>query len=185
MPMNSAINSFLPPYEIWTSLLAGLSVTFFLLLFSKPPFRLPLLIKRYGASTGAGFFLWLVLLYWGEGASFLRDTEKYPTLLAGALLIWTAVFCNYYLGNISAGFRIEILVNLAQANKSISLEQWMALYGKGAGMRYFLEDRLKTTLISWNLATQSGDQITLTPLGRFGGRVNSFFAHLFSEVKNG
>lgn len=125
------------------------------------------------------------MLYLGDGFSFLFDTQKFPSILAGALLILAAVFCNYYLGNISGGFRIEILVNLAEAGKALTLDEWMALYGKGAGMRYFLEDRLKTTLISWNLATQSGDQITLTPLGRLGGRVNCFLARLFSEVKNG
>lgn len=180
---NRLFQTFCPSLEIGTSLLAGISVTFFLVFFSRKPLCLPLLLKRYGAATGAAFFLWVLMLVCGSKISWGSGLSNAPSLLAGILLILACVFLNYYIGNIAGGFRIEILVNLADSKTPLSLEEWMAVYGKGAGMRYFLEDRLRSTLISWNLAIQDGDKITLTPLGRLAGKVNLFFAQLFSEVK--
>jgi hypothetical protein len=118
---------------------------------------------------------------WWKGALIFNELDAILELIAGGLIFLAAVFCNYYLGNISAGFRIEMLVNLADVNREVTLDEWMTLYGKGQGMHCFLENRLNATLIPWKLVAWRGNQITLTRFGRIVGRVNCFLASLFSE----
>jgi hypothetical protein len=172
-----------PQVTIWTSIMAGLSITSFLLIFSRPPFKLPLTLPRYSAATGAGLVVWIMLLWWKRTLPF-HGFEAGLEFLAGAFIFMTAVFCNYYLGNISAGFRIEMLINLAEANREVTLEEWMALFGKGQGMDYFLEDRLRATLLPWKLAEIDDNKITLTPFGHIIGQINTFLASLFSEKES-
>jgi hypothetical protein len=189
MEINSVLSSAgilegrVPQVAIWTSILAGFSITVFLLIFSRPPFKLPLILPRYSVATGAGLAVWAMLL-WLNRAIPLHGLEAGLELIAGGLIFVTAVFCNYYLGNISAGFRIEMLINLAEANREVTLDEWMALFGKGQGMNYFLEDRLNTTLLPWKLVEIKGNRITLTPSGHFVGQINSFLASLFSEKED-
>jgi hypothetical protein len=169
-----------PQVAVWTSILAGFSITAFLLIFSRPPFKLPLLLPRYSAATGAGLVVWIMLL-WCENALPFHGLEAGLEFVAGGLIFVTAVFCNYYLGNISAGFRIEMLINLANVNREVTLDEWMAQYGKGRGMHYFLENRLNATLVPWKLVVWRDNQITLTRFGHFIGRVYCFLASLFPE----
>jgi hypothetical protein len=177
---SGALAGWLPEVAVWTSILAGFSITVFLLIFSRPPCKLPLLLPRYTAATGVGLAVWVTLLLWQHALPF-QGLEEALELVAGGLIFVTAIFCNYYLGNISAGFRIEMLINLAEANREITLDEWMALFGKGLGMNYFLEDRLTATLLPWKLAIMDDNKITLTPYGNFIGTINSFLASLFSE----
>jgi len=172
-----------PQVAVWTSVLAGFSITAFLLMFSRRPFKLPLILPRYSAATAAGLVVWIMLLWWKHLIPF-HGLETILEFVAGGLIFMTAVFCNYYIGNISAGFRIEMLINLAEANREVTLDEWMALFGKGQGMDYFLDDRLKATLLPWKLAVLKDNKITLTPFGRFIGQINSFLASLFSEKEN-
>lgn len=178
-------NNFVPPIEIWTSIVGGLSITVFLLLFSHPPTKLPLVWRRYSASIGGGLVVWFLLLWVNNALPFTGGLEKWLALASGGFVYISAVFCNYYLGNIGGGFRLEMLVNLAEANREVSLDEWMALYGKQQGMYFFLEDRLKATLVPWKLAVWKDDQVILTPLGHFAGQVNCFLAALFSENQGG
>lgn len=171
-----------PQVAVWTAILAGLSITIFLLLFSRPPFKLPVILPRYSAATGAGLVVWMALLWWKQAIPFY-GVEASLELVAGGLIFMTAIFCNYYIGNISAGFRIEMLINLAEARRELTLDEWMALFGKGRGMSFFLEDRLQATLLPWKLAIVRDDKITLTPFGRVVGQINAFLAALFSEGK--
>ena len=177
----SMLYGFFPPVEIWTSIIAGLAITVFLLLFSHPPLKLPMLFKRYSAAIGSGVMIWILLLWRNGALSINGEIEQWLALSAGGLIFLTAIFCNYYLGMIGAGFRIEMLVNLAETNLEVSLDDWMALYGKGQGMHYFLEDRLKATLIPWRLAVYIDNKIILTHFGQLIGRINYFLAYLFSE----
>jgi len=174
-------NAFIPPVEIWTSIVGGLSITMFLLLFSRPPIKLPLIWRRYSASIGCGLAIWFLLLWVNNALPFPGGKEKWLALASGGFVYTTAIFCNYYLGNIGGGFRLEMLVNLAEVNRKVGLQEWMALYGKGQGMHYFLEDRLKATLIPWKLAIWKNGEVISTPLGHFIGQVNRFLAILFSE----
>jgi hypothetical protein len=180
--MNDLVrNSFVPPVEVWTAILAGLSITIFLLLFSRHPLKLPLVLKRYSAAVGGGAAVWFLLLLESGALSFNVKTDQWLALSAGALIYLSAIFCNYYLYLINAGFRIEMLNNLAEANREVTIDEWMALYGKGHGMYYFLEDRLMATLIPWKLATWHDNKIILTRLGQVAGHINSFLAYVFSE----
>ena len=179
----NAIAEWIPQVAIWTAILAGLSITIFLLIFSRPPFKLPVILPRYSAATGAGLVVWIALLWWKHAIPF-QGLEASFELVAGGLIFVTAIFCNYYIGNISAGFRIEMLINLTEVHREVTLDEWMALFGKGRGMNFFLEDRLQTTLLPWRLAIVRDNKMTLTPVGRFVGRINSFLAALFSEKEN-
>ena len=175
-----ALAKWVPQIAIWTSILAGFSITIFLLIFSRSPFKLPLLLPRYFAAFGAGLIVWIILLWWRRALPFF-GLETVLEFIAGGLIFLTAVFCNYYIGNISAGFRIEMLINLAEMNREVTLDEWMAQYGKSRGMHYFLENRLKSTLLPWRLVVWKDNQITLTRFGHFIGQINCFLASLFSE----
>jgi hypothetical protein len=163
---------------IWTSLLAGVSITLFLLLFSHRPARLPLTLPRYAAAYLSSLVVWGALL-WVKGFFPVSGSKAWLQFFAGGLIFLTAMFCNYYLGNVSAGFRIEMLVNLAGAQAAVSLGEWMAAYGKGRGMGYFLENRLLATLVPWHLAVWKDGTVTLTRWGRLAGSVNRWLAGLF------
>src|SRR6266540_1130314 len=119
--LDNSLAGLVPQVTIWTSIIAGLSITAFLLIFSRPPFKLPLILPRYSAASGAGFLVWIMLLWW-NGALSIHVTEEYLELVAGGLIFLTTIFCNYYLGNISAGFRIEMLINLADVKREITLD---------------------------------------------------------------
>jgi|GEM_PF-6665164 hypothetical protein len=178
---NSIANSFIPPVEIWTSILAGLSITFFLLVFSRFPFKLPMTFWRFSVSCGSGLVVWMLLLWSNNLIPISAKIEQWIALIAGMLIYLTAIFCNYYLSMTNASFRVEMLNCIAQVDREITLYEWMALYGKGSGMLYFLDDRLKSTLIPWKLAVRNDNQITLTRFGHIVGKINSFLASLFSE----
>jgi hypothetical protein len=178
---DSILNSFMPPVEVWTSILAGLSITVFLFVFSRYPVRLPMVFWRFSVSCGSGLVVWIILL-WSNNVLFLAaKIEQSLALIAGGLIYITAIFCNYYLSMLNTGFRIEMLNNLTEVDREVTLYEWMALYGKGHGMQYFLEDRLKATLIPWKLAEWSDNKIILTRFGHVVGQINSFLASLFSE----
>ena len=175
--------TFVPSVEIWTALVGGVTITLFLLLFSRRPFKLPMTLPRYGAATGCGFLVWFILLCMNQHFLLECLIERLLALLVGCLIMATAFACNYYLGNVYGGFRIEMLVNINNSNKAINLDEWMSFFGKGKGMRYFLEDRLKTTLIPWKFAVQEENTVRLTPLGHFAGITNRFLSWLFANHK--
>jgi hypothetical protein len=172
---------FIPSVEVWTALIGGFSITFFLIIFAHRPLKILSIVKRYIVSTGCGASVWVFLLKINGGLVLEINPGYCLAILAGALVFLSAVFFNYYLGNISGGFRIEMLVNMSQSRQPVSLAEWMALYGKGRGMHYFLEDRLKATLIPWRLGVWNAGRVCLTPLGHLAGQVNRFFARLLSE----
>jgi len=173
------MKTFIPPMAVWTSILAGFSITVFLLGFSRPPLRLPLFWRRYSAAVGAGLVIWGLLL-WANGALYFNWVfERWLDLLAGVLIYLIAIFGNYYLGNVGGGFRIAMLLDLTAANRELTLEEWMGLYGEGRGMSYFLKDRLEATLLPWGLAVQDKIQVSLTPKGVWVGKVACFLASIF------
>jgi hypothetical protein len=175
-----ALAEWAPQVFVWTAILAGFSITAFLLIFSSPLFKLPLILPRYTAATGASLVVWIILLWWKRALPF-HGLEASLEFVAGILIFISAVFGNYYIGNISAGFRIEMLINLADVNREVTLDEWMTQYGKGRGMHYFLENRLNATLVPWKLVVWRNNQVTLTHFGRFVGWVNCILASLFSE----
>jgi len=177
------LSAFVPSAEIWTALAGGASITLFLLVFSRKPFRLPMTLPRYGAATVSGFLVWGLLLWFNQSALLESVFERCLALLAGALIMVTAFAFNYYLGNVYGGFRVEMLVNIYNAKRNIDLDEWMSLFGNGKGMRFFLRDRLKTTLIPWKLAVWVGNGVKLTSLGHFAGLTNRFFSWLFANHK--
>ena len=174
-------SSIIPSAEVWTALVGGVIMTICLIVLAHPPLKFSSIVMRYIVSAGCGAMAWILLLLFHGGLVLASTAGKWLALIAGSLIFLTAVFFNYYIGNISGGFRLEMLVNLSQSNQPISLEDWMALYGKGRGMHYFLEDRLKATLVPWKLGAWNAGIVMLTPLGHLAGQVNRLFARLFSE----
>lgn len=174
------LSAWIPSVSVWTAAIAGFSIVAFLFLFSRAPFKLRLTLPRYSAATAAGLLVWTILLWWKRCLP-LRGTDDGLDLIAGGLLFVTAIFCSYYLGNISAGFRIEMLINLADLKREVTLQAWMAQYGAGRGMHYFLEDRLRATLLPWNLVSWKDDKLALTRSGQWIAQINRFVAALLSE----
>ncbi len=136
-------------------------------------------MPRFLVSIGVGVMVWGVLLSLNHAFSIKWEINRWLDLGAGALIYLTAIFCNFYLCNVGGGFRIEMLVNLAGAKREVTLKEWMDSYGKGLGMRFFLDDRLRATLTSWNLAVKKDDRVVLTRFGQFVGKIADFLASLF------
>ena len=57
---------------------------------------------------------------------------------------------------------LDMLLDLAKADRALTLTEWMDEFGERRGMRVFLEDRLHSILVPLRLVSLNGDQVTLT-----------------------
>lgn len=138
------------------SIFAGFSIPFFTYIFSS---RLPLFkswIIQYITASLSGFLLWFVL-----AIAFDAPWDYRWDILCGVLILLCAIWSNYWLGNLRGGFRINMLLKIAEQTRPVSLDEWMSLYG-GLGMDAFLRDRLKAILIPWRIVEEHNDIIRLT-----------------------
>jgi hypothetical protein len=148
------------------SIFSGLSIPLFTALFSIPNVRIRAGWARYISSSSAGFVLWLILI-----VLFGFPINSQWDLLCGVLVILCAIWSNYWLGNFGGGFRVNMLLNLAEKTTPIPIEEWMCIYG-GLGMEKFLSDRLQSILIPWKIVKLAEGVVSLTPdRGKFFGWV--------------
>ncbi len=162
------------------SIIAGISIPIFMMVFSNRHLKIKSGWTRYIASSLAGCILWLILLV---------TTDSYHSngwdLICGGLVILCAIWANYWLGNFGGGFRINMLVILAAQQQPISFEQWMDLYG-GLGMGEFLRDRLRSILVPWGIVRETNGTIILTPIiGKFFGMLMNLLYFLLQGNRRG
>jgi hypothetical protein len=146
------------------SIVSGILIPIFTTLFSIPRLRIKTGWARYISSSCAGFVIWLILM-----VIFGFPLNNPWDLLCGVLVILCAIWSNYWLGNFGGGFRVNMLVNLAEKTTPVPIEEWMRLYG-GLGMEKFLSDRLQSILIPWKIVKLTEGVVSLTPdRGKFFG----------------
>lgn len=167
---------------ILTSAIAGISMLGFMILFSRRPFYIPYGLPRYAGTFLAGLVLWIALLGLTQ-AVFPLTAAVIPDLICGFLVLGCAAWACYWVSNFGQGFRIHMLLDLAQQKKPVTLEQWMACFGD-LGMEKFLKDRLQSILIPWKIVELDGDSVKLTPgLGKFLGAGADFLTHWLNDTR--
>ena len=138
------------------SIIAGFSIPFFSYIFSSRIQLIKSKMIQYVTASIFGFLLWFFL-----AVIFNISWHNKWDILCGVLIILCAVWSNYWLGNLGGGFRINMLLKIAEQKQPVSLDEWMDLYG-GLGMDAFLRDRLRTILIPWKIVEENNGIITLT-----------------------
>ncbi len=158
---------------VFLSIISGFSLPIFTRIFSERVFFIKSGKIRYFTASTLGFLLWLILV---KGSSIPFDNIW--DILCGILIILCAVWSNYWLSNFGGGFRMNMLLKIAEQERPITLEEWMGLFG-GLGMEAFLEDRLKTILVPGKIVRENEGVITLTRgRGFFWGWVMKILYHL-------
>jgi hypothetical protein len=176
---------------ILTSAIAGFSMLGFMILFSRRPFYIPYGLPRYAGTFLAGLVLWIALLgfthallpFTAAATPARGYTAAIPDLICGFLVLGCAAWACYWVSNFGQGFRIHMLLDLAQQKTPVTLEQWMACFGD-LGMEKFLKDRLQSILIPWKIVELDGDAVKLTPgLGRFLGAGADFLTQVLNDTR--
>jgi hypothetical protein len=152
----------MPAPIVISAAIAGATIFVFILLFFRVPRSGLSGMKRLYLSWLCGTLVWLACLAhqlpdWGA----LRLGTK-PDLICGALVLCCFMWSSYWFANLGGGFRILMLLDLADVGRPITLGEWMDRYGKQRGMREFLADRLRSILVPLRLVTLEDDRVILT-----------------------
>jgi hypothetical protein len=158
---------------VFLSIISGFSLPVLTLLLSKKPFLIKSDNIRYLTASLLGFVLWMVLI-----ALFRIALDNGWDIICGTLILLCAVWSNFWLSNFGGGFRMNMLLKIAEQERPITINEWMKLFG-GLGMEVFLQDRLNSVLIPLRIVEQKDGMITLT-IGRgyFFGRLMQILYHL-------
>ena len=103
---------------------------------------------------------------------FIPDSPDPVDVLAGALLLFTALLAGFTLWTLVAwGFTLSMLLTLARSDRPLSLEEWIIRYTNGKPLTAFARDRLGV-LFRLGLATSREGRVVMTPhRGRFVARI--------------
>ena len=151
-----------PSGIIASAIVSGLSLFVLTMVVFRVPARKLSGMQRLYIVWLCGAALWVLLLF--------RCPELAPPsrqawwdVSCGALTFISFVWCNYWFANLGGGFRVLMLLDLAEAKGPVSVQEWMDLYGRGCGMHAFLEDRLRSVLLPMKIVSREGDVVQLTP----------------------
>jgi hypothetical protein len=86
-------------------------------------------------------------------------------VLGGVLLLATAILlCHVFWSLLAWGFTVTLLTALAQAERPLTLEQWISAYMQGGDLSGFAHNRLRL-LIGSGMVVPTGDRVAVTPFG--------------------
>jgi hypothetical protein len=118
----------------------------------------------------AGALVWLVLLSQLSRPVFPLTPGRRWDLLCGALILGCSFWGDYWLANLGGGFRVLMLLDLADAGRPLTQQEWMDRYGGGRGMNEFLSDRLRSILVPLKVVSLDQNDVILTSVrGRILG----------------
>jgi len=138
-------------------IISGFAILVFRIIISHRPFRLLGAWPQVIVSTILGWFLWIFLTILERSYGSLSRIDGWD-VLCGILILLCATWCNYWIGNLAGGFRVQMQMNLANQLQPVSLEEWMETFG-GLGMKVFLRDRLTSILIPWRIVSVEDDRV--------------------------
>ena len=169
--MSSRFIDFIPPPAVYTAIISALTIIVFLFLFSHGLFKVIKPGRRFCFAVFGSLILWPVLL-WLTDALIPFNDLRLMDLIAGVFVIVTAIFVSFTVWSLLVwGFTLTMLLNLAQQDSAIELEDWINRYGGGEGLETFFRDRMEV-LFRYGMAVRNGDKILLTPgRGMLTGRV--------------
>jgi len=153
--------SFVPPPPILTALGAALGLPLLLAALSHGPWKVIPPGRRFIVAAVA------VGIAWGASLPLLGE-HPIADVAAGFLILLSAVFAEFTLWTLIAwGFTSSMLLTLARAERSLSLEEWVSAYTGGRTIEALAQDRLGV-LVRFALATREEGRIVMTP--GYGGR---------------
>jgi hypothetical protein len=164
------------------SIISGLATLLFRMLFSVLHFQKTHIWVQIIISGFLSVILWIVLILL---ARFINPdiVIREGDILCGCLILMCAFWCNYWIGNLAGGFRVQMLISLKDRSQPVPLEDWMRLFGN-LGMEAFLKDRLRSILIPWKIVAQEEGKYRLLPgWGIFFGRLFSLFDKVFFTLR--
>ena len=172
----------MPPAIIALAILASFSTLVFRLIISHRPLRISGGWTQIIVSSILGGGLWI-----GSTLLYLANTASYENtgwdLLCGILILLCALWCQYWIGNLGGGFRVQMQITLADQTRPVSLEEWMDLFN-GRGMQVFLADRLNSILIPWKIVEVKNSKVRLLPgCGMFYGRLMSIIKKMLPNLR--
>jgi hypothetical protein len=172
----------MPPAIIALAILAGLSTLVFRLIISHRPLRISGGWAQIILSSILGWGLWIGLTF-----LHLANAPTYENagwdLVCGILILLCVVWCQYWIGNLGGGFRVQMQITLADQTQPVSLEKWMAAFN-GRGMQVFLTDRLNSILIPWKIVEEKNGNVRLLPgWGMFYGRLMSIIKMMLPNLR--
>jgi hypothetical protein len=170
------------PTIVGLAILFGFSTLVFRIILSHRPFRI-----RGGAQIILpfilGVILWIIFSIW-----YIALTQSLKDIgwdiLCGILILFCALWCHYWIGNLAGGFRVQMQIALSDQASPLSLDQWMSIFD-GKGMDAFLADRLKSILISMKIVTIEKDRVQLTRgWGSFYGKLMNLLIIILPGMRN-
>jgi hypothetical protein len=171
------------PRIIVLAILTGFSTLIFRIIFSHRPFRLAGFWTQIAVSSLSGVSLWIVLLIILHTTNPITWAERWD-VVCGVLIHLCAFWCNYWIGNLGGGFRVQMAINLADQTRPVTLEEWMAAFS-GLGLDVFLKDRLNSILIPWKIVSVNDHKITLLPgWGMFFGKLIAILEILLYRMRS-
>jgi hypothetical protein len=171
------------PSIIAFAILASFSTLIFRVILPHRPFFLTGAWAQVIVSSLFGISVWIVLVLRAYPFGLISEIEIWD-VVCGVLIHLCALWCNYWICNLSGGFRAQMAITLADQTCPVTLEEWMVAFG-GLGMNAFLKDRMTSILIPWKIAFVRNDKLTLLPgWGLFFGRLMVFLEIVLYRVRS-
>jgi hypothetical protein len=172
----------MPPIIIALAIMAGFSTLVFRLIISHRPLRISGSWTQIILSSILGVGLWIF-----STLLTLANTPSYENkgwdLFCGILILMCVLWCNYWIGNLGGGFRVQMQITLADQTQPVSLEKWMEAFN-GRGMRIFLADRLNSILIPGKIVEEKNGKVRLLPgWGMFYGRLMNLIKKILPNLR--
>ncbi|HEX2996548.1 MAG TPA: hypothetical protein VHP14_17110 [Anaerolineales bacterium] len=150
---------------------------------SRRPFHVKNTWTQIIVSTFIGMILWIIAIL-STRSRFASSRVVWGDIICGILIFLSALWCNYWSGNLAGGFRVQMQFNIACQNAPISLDEWMRIFG-GLGMEVFLKDRIESILIPWNTIVLENGYLRLrSGWGMFFGRLAEILKKIMPKVRS-
>jgi hypothetical protein len=173
--MNS-FESFFPTPPTYLAVIAGISIIFFLILYSHRPIKISKLGTRFIVSSISGLVLWAILCFF-----LLEDTiliDVVPEIVTGLFLFLTIVLATWFIWSLLAfSFRFNILLTLEKMNRNTKIDDLILEYSNGQGLQPVMKGRL-ALLKNLNMIELIGDNVSLTSKN---GRIITFWMEIIMK----
>lgn len=165
--IGDALSWLLPPLPVAAALAVAVLKPLMLALYAR--------VGRGRTSPGRRFVLviltttvlWFVILLAAPCHGELGDVMRVLDVSAGGAVLLTADLVLYSVWSLASyGFTVSMIRTLASSPEPLSLEEWAAAYGEGAGIARFAVDRAGV-LTHMNLAYRTTSGVGLRRTARW------------------
>ncbi len=162
---NSKLSELIPPPSIaWAILFGLLLLPLFALLgriASAPREPGP----RLRVAFGLACVLWIAVSVATNGSQNSAEVFAVDLVAGVAVLLCAAIGAHQVISLFAWGFTVRMLLDIDRADTALTMDQWLTIYGEGAGFENFILNRL-SLLKYLGVARQVDTDLVLTPRGR-------------------